>query len=507
MGRAADAPLHTTHAMAPSAFSARDIVSSHAALDGSLPVKELVEWFKQHPELEFAAVFDQGAIIGLASREALNARIAGNKYGFSVLADKPITKVIVEDPMIVEGSLPVSDLVQQLLHKRSGPDKAAGSFYDDIVVHEHGRFLGLASVKQLVVKQMEYILEQMRSLERQQMALAQKNKELFEASLRLSKTNTQFKSFFENCSIPIVVFDDYGVFIQGNPRFLRLIGYSAAELTGQPDEVLFEGGIKEMLDNLSQLQETDGRKPTWYLNLRQNGRRAQGVEVSYEYDADSHQIILSILRLADEADMRVALMLQQRAAQEGGTLFRSVAANLIDRETNAEGAMAKLDAILSYAGKLEDRVAGNPLLLDHADSATISATGKLRLPPNHAVRAQAGSQNLHGSLGQLSIVDMTQLLVQGRKTGELTITDARGDIGVVYIRQGFICHAIMAPLKGTDALRQIMRVEHGSFVFAYDVLPSEVTIQGHDPMGILMDVVSDMDEADSSHEDMVASAG
>jgi hypothetical protein len=201
--------------------------------------------------------------------------------------------------------------------------------------------------------------------------------------------------------------------------------------------------------------------------------------------------------------MRVARMLQQRASHEGSSLFRSVAANLIDKETDADTAMKKLDALISYAAKIEAGDAHHPLmagdsvdsLVDTTGSATISATGRLRLNPGAMARAAAGSsQNLHGSLGQLSIVDMTQLLVQGRKTGELTITDSHGGSGTVYIRQGFICHAITGGLKGGDALYEIMRVQSGNFLFAYDVLPSETTIHGHDPMGILMDAVSDIDE-------------
>lgn len=400
-------------------FTVRDLINSNACLEGSMLVRDLVAWFKEHPYSEFAAVFDSNGIAGLVGRENLNARIASGKYGFSVLADKPITKVVIESPLIVNASTTVQELVTHLLSERQDSHQ----FYDDIIVHDKGQFLGLASVKRLIVRQMETILEQNRSLQKQQSALAQKNQELFDAHMRLDKSQSQFKSFFENCSIPIVVFDDMHRFIKANSRFSKISGHGADALSefSANTETLFAGGIVTMLADFKKMRaEFPDRRFTYFLNLIKHDGKAVGCEVSCEIDDATRQIIISILRLTD--------------------------------------ALQKMDA---------------------------------------------SQRNFSGDLGEFSVIDLAQMLVQSRKTGELTLVHQDGRSGVVYLDKGLIVHALANGQRGRAALHELLGIEKGNFLFSYEIAAPENSISGSDPMGLLMDAVSELDESQADEDDLI----
>lgn len=407
--------------MAPSSgtFTVRDLINSNACLEGGMLVRELVAWFKEHPYGEFAAVFDANGIAGLVGRENLNARIASNKYGFSVLADKPITKVMTENPLIVDAATTVQELVGHLLGER----QHSHQFYDDIIVHDQGQFLGLASVKQLIVRQMETILEQMRSLQKQQAALAQKNQELFDAHMKLDKSQAQFKSFFENCSIPIIVFDDMHRFLKANARFHKITGHAVDSLNEQSanTETLFVGGIANLLADYKKMRaEFSDRRFTYFLKLIKHDGQTTGCEVSCEIDPATKQIILSILRLTD--------------------------------------ALQKMDS---------------------------------------------SQRNFSGDLGEFSVIDLAQMLVQSRKTGELTLVRQDGRSGVIYLEKGLIVHALSNGVSGRDALRELFGIEKGNFLFSYEIVAPEKSIEGTDPMGLLMDAVSELDEAAADEDDLL----
>lgn len=405
--------------MAPATnhFTVRDLINSNACLEGSMLVRDLVAWFKEHSYSEFAAVFDANGIAGLVGRENLNARIAANKYGFSVLADKPILKVMTESPLMVDAATTVPELVAHLLNER----QASNQFYDDIIVHDQGQFLGLASVKRLIVRQMETILEQNRSLQKQQAALAQKNQELFDAHMRLDKSQSQFKSFFENCSIPIVVFDDMHRFLKANARFFKISGHAADAFTEQNTntETIFSGGIVTMLEDFRKLRaEYADRRFTYFLNLIKKDGQTVGCEVSCEVDTATKQIIISILRLTE--------------------------------------ALQKIDATQG---------------------------------------------NFSGDLGEFSVIDLAQMLVQGRKTGELTLVRQDGRSGVIYLDKGLIVHALANGQSGRAALGELLSIEKGNFLFSYEIAAPELTISGNDPMGLLMEAVSELDESAVDDED------
>jgi PAS domain S-box-containing protein len=406
--------------MAEVVFTARDLVTSQACLPSSMLVKELVDWFKEDTTREYAAVIAEGNILGLVSREGLNAKLAASEVGFSVFSNRPITRMMLTQMLVVGAS----DTIPLIVHRLQTERQGVSQFYDDIVVHDEGRFLGLASVKQLVILQMQQIQQQMEILERQQAALLQKNRELLEANFSANTESHHFRSFFESSSIPIVVFNLQGDYLEANPRFRRLAGYEPGQLTTITRAFhLFQGGIETQLkDCLSQNGAATENRPTYYLTMLRASGQHQGVEVSLDVNHEEQKILCSIVRVLDKAESAIR----------------------------------------------------NRVLEDVTNAHT----------------------ELRGTLGELSIIDLAQLLVQSRKTGQLHITTDDGLDHQLFFEAGHIVHAQSDDIEGKSVLRRLVMLRRGQFLFSNDQTAPRRTLQG-DSMGLLLDACAEGDEGSS----------
>lgn len=453
--------------MALNEIFARDLVENREAIDGSTTVKSLVEWFRNRTECDYITVFQNGEIVGIAGRDHLNSKLAG-QYGFSMLADKPVTKVIIDNPLTVSGDFDLQKLTQHLVS--SG--RVGNDFYHDIIVHEHERFLGLVSVKRLIISQTERILKQMEALNKQADVLASKNRELFETTVRLDQFNSKFKAFFETCSIPIIILDSKGKYLQGNPRFLKLSGYEHQELSDKlGSDYFFADGIDGVRMEYERTHKDYGdRRPTYNLRLKQKGGGEIGVEISFDIDEATSQMIVSIVRVATQEELEFQRILEERLKGRGA-LARSVAANLVDREGDVDSMMKKLNEVLHYAEQLEKgtELSGIKHLQNVGDSA------------------------MTGDISSFSPVDLAQLLIQGRKTGELRLTGRSGVGGRAFFSMGRIVHAESGLDEGLPAFRRLMKIKNGSFHFAYNVATPRLTIEG-EPMWVLLNTCAEIDE-------------
>ena len=77
---------------------------------------------------------------------------------------------------------------------------------------------------------------------------------------------------------------------------------------------------------------------------------------------------------------------------------------------------------------------------------------------------------IEGSLSDVSLADICQLLALGRKTGCLTITD-RSDFGYVYFRDGRVIHASVLNLFNSE--RKFVAVAEGLGIQARVVSDNE----------------------------------
>lgn len=84
---------------------------------------------------------------------------------------------------------------------------------------------------------------------------------------------------------------------------------------------------------------------------------------------------------------------------------------------------------------------------------------------------------LRGSLTDLAIVDLVQIPVGSRKTGELLIATEERDARLYYV-DGRLVHLVSGEVQGARVLDQIVGWADGEFEFRPDVLTDETSFDG-----------------------------
>lgn len=101
-----------------------------------------------------------------------------------------------------------------------------------------------------------------------------------------------------------------------------------------------------------------------------------------------------------------------------------------------------------------------------------------------------------GSLQEMSLPDIVQVLHQGRKSGVLRLTSDR-NTGEVYLRDGDIVHATWRDLRGADAFYALLCLKTGTFAVDADVPAPQTTIDLSAEM-LLIEGMRRLDEASRS---------
>ncbi|MEM6820853.1 MAG: response regulator [Verrucomicrobiota bacterium] len=143
-----------------------------------------------------------------------------------------------------------------------------------------------------------------------------------------------------------------------------------------------------------------------------------------------------------------------------GHLAEEVVTSLASRESSAGSIMKKLDSIIKYSQTLEE--------------------GGL------------GSDQMQGKLGDITMLDLTQLLIQASKTGRLKLKTESAS-GSIYFKKGVLYHAIFKEFDGIEALRHLLRGKTGTFRFKYSETSEELSIAG-DPTSIVLMIGAEIDE-------------
>ena len=73
------------------------------------------------------------------------------------------------------------------------------------------------------------------------------------------------------------------------------------------------------------------------------------------------------------------------------------------------------------------------------------------------------AKGVSGSLREMGLPDMVQVLFHGRKTGKLTIKNDGGKAGEIHFLEGAIANAILGNLQGADAFYAMVRFTDGEF--------------------------------------------
>lgn len=180
------------------------------------------------------------------------------------------------------------------------------------------------------------------------------------------------------------------------------------------------------------------------------------------------QLMLCLLE-----DLRNQLQLLQ---QQRSMMKKPITATLLTAENGSNVEENEIDGVFSDAmenGDLEPETVAVPLPKEPADHI-----------------------KLRGHLDAFNVVELMQLLVQGRKTGRLDLLNYKEEnpFYTVYIDKGKISHAEGNGNSGKSALWKALKITEGKFIFHYNLRPAVTTIQD-DPNFLLMEACRLQDEA------------
>jgi response regulator RpfG family c-di-GMP phosphodiesterase len=115
-----------------------------------------------------------------------------------------------------------------------------------------------------------------------------------------------------------------------------------------------------------------------------------------------------------------------------------------------------------------------------------------------AVEKRATAMPTHGggvsgSLAEMALPDLVQILWHGRKSGALRLR--RGaESGEVHFAEGMVVNAMWGKLRGEDAFYAMLRISAGEFAFDPNYRAEEVLIQAS-PESLLLEGMRRLDEA------------
>jgi len=122
-------------------------ITSRESVPADLCVQEAVEVFFKNPSLEASAVLQGSRPLGLVTRRKLLMKLF-RRYGFELYGRKPVEAVADLKPLRVHPGDPLDQVMEQAMAR---PEE---DIYDEVVVvGDEDDYLGLLSVKQMILQQ------------------------------------------------------------------------------------------------------------------------------------------------------------------------------------------------------------------------------------------------------------------------------------------------------------------------------------------------------------------
>lgn len=103
---------------------------------------------------------------------------------------------------------------------------------------------------------------------------------------------------------------------------------------------------------------------------------------------------------------------------------------------------------------------------------------------------------ISGSLTDVSLLELLQLMCWGRKTGVMTVF-WRGTSGRIFMREGDVVHATFSGEKGEAAAYRLLAREGGSFTWESGPAACPVTVETS-TQNLLLEAARLIDEGDDS---------
>jgi hypothetical protein len=105
----------------------------------------------------------------------------------------------------------------------------------------------------------------------------------------------------------------------------------------------------------------------------------------------------------------------------------------------------------------------------------------------------AGARGVAGSLKEMGLPEIIQVLWHGRKTGALKVKSGR-EGGEIHLVDGHIYNALWGTLRGAEAFYAMLTVPDGDFVLDPNVRAPQQVITDS-PEALLLEAMRRMDEA------------
>jgi response regulator RpfG family c-di-GMP phosphodiesterase len=149
------------------------------------------------------------------------------------------------------------------------------------------------------------------------------------------------------------------------------------------------------------------------------------------------------------------------------------------RQGRAEAQRAFELGVLDYVGK--------PTATD-----VLVAKLKARLDTRRTQKGTASQGGVSGSLKEMGLPDMVQVLFHGRKTGNLKITTP-SQSGEIHFQEGAVVNAMWGAKKGVHAFYDMIQLTEGQFALDPSFKPKERVIH-ESPEALLLEGMRRMDE-------------
>jgi response regulator RpfG family c-di-GMP phosphodiesterase len=149
------------------------------------------------------------------------------------------------------------------------------------------------------------------------------------------------------------------------------------------------------------------------------------------------------------------------------------------RQGRAEAQRAFELGVLDYVGK--------PTATD-----VLVAKLKARLDTRRTQKGTASQGGVSGSLKEMGLPDMVQVLFHGRKSGNLKITTA-SQSGEIHFQEGAVVNASWGPKKGVHAFYDMIQLTEGQFALDPSFKPKERLIH-ESAEALLLEGMRRMDE-------------
>jgi hypothetical protein len=107
---------------------------------------------------------------------------------------------------------------------------------------------------------------------------------------------------------------------------------------------------------------------------------------------------------------------------------------------------------------------------------------------------KAGPRGVSGSLSEMALPDIVQVLWHGRKSGSLKVR-TKADVGEIHFVEGNIFNALWGKLRGEEAFYAMLAINDGDFALVPNARPPTRVID-HTPEALLLEAMRRMDEGE-----------